>query len=142
MAGGDKLDYPGATSTDTTSLATTKVHLNSVISTPTARYITADIKDFYYGTPLDRFEYLRVRLSLIPPEVVEQYNLRRIAHDGWIYIEVQKGMPGLKQAGKVANDRLAAYLKSMDMHQSREHRHYGVIQQDPRRSLCVSMTSV
>ena len=35
-AGGDKLDYPGPTATDTTSLTTFKVHINSVISTEKA----------------------------------------------------------------------------------------------------------
>ena len=72
-AGGDRLDYPGVTSTDVASLTTTKIHLNSVISTPTAKYMTADIKDFYYGTPLERFEYLRVPLTLVPDEIIDQY---------------------------------------------------------------------
>ena len=109
-AGGDKLEYPGVTSTDTTSLTTAKVHINSVISTDKARYLTADISDFYYGTPLSRYEYLRARLDSIPDEIRRQYNLDSIAHDGWVYIEVRKGMPGLKQAGKVANDRLKNHL--------------------------------
>ena len=65
-AGGDRLEYPGITSTDTTSLTTVKVHLNSVISTPGARYVTSDISNFYYGTPLSRFEYLREQLESIP----------------------------------------------------------------------------
>ena len=46
--GGDKLDYPGPTATDTTSLITFKVHINSVVSIPDARYLTADISNFYY----------------------------------------------------------------------------------------------
>ena len=70
-AGGDKLEYPGVIATDTTSLTTAKIHLNSVISTPNARYITADIKEFYYGTPLSRYEYIRARLYSIPKEIRE-----------------------------------------------------------------------
>ena len=45
--GGDKLDYPGVTSTDTASISTLKFLLNSVISTPLARFLTLDIKNYY-----------------------------------------------------------------------------------------------
>ena len=71
-AGGDRLDYPGITATETVSLITTKVHLNSVISTPHAKYFTIDIKDFYCGTLLTRYEYLRVHLNIFPTEIIEQ----------------------------------------------------------------------
>ena len=110
MAGGNLLECPDITSTDTASLTTTKCLLNSVLSTPNARFATADIKDFYYGTPLQRFEYVRMQLTDIPDEIVNQYKLRAIATNGWIYMEIRKGMPGLKQAGKVANDRLVTHL--------------------------------
>jgi hypothetical protein len=42
-AGGDRLDYPGETSTDTASLDTTKLLINSVLSTPGARMGAIDI---------------------------------------------------------------------------------------------------
>ena len=69
-AGGNKLEYTGVTSTDVASLTTTKIHLNSVVSNPTTKYMTADIKYFYYGPPLERFEYLRVPLMQVPDEIV------------------------------------------------------------------------
>ena len=109
-AGGNRLEYPGVTAIDTVSLTTTKVHLNSVISTKNAKYMTIDIKDYYYGTPLSTYEYLRVHLKFIPEEIIRQYNLKNIAHEEYVYIEVQKGMSGLKQAGKIANDRLTSHL--------------------------------
>ena len=59
-AGGNLLECIDITSTDTASHTTTKCLLNSVISTPDARFRTADIKDFSYGTPLQRFEYVRM----------------------------------------------------------------------------------
>ena len=31
--------------------------------------------------------------------------------DGWVYMQIEKGMQGLKQAGKIANDRLKKHLK-------------------------------
>ena len=110
-AGGDRLEYPGITSTDTVSLCTAKIHINSVISAPNGKYLVADIKDFYYGTPLTRYEYLRMHIKLVPEEIIRQYNLLKIVHNDYVYLEVRKGMPGLKQAGKVANDRLKQHLE-------------------------------
>ena len=52
--GGDRLDFPGATTTHCASLTTTKCLLNSTISTPNAQFMTLDIKDFYYGIAMAR----------------------------------------------------------------------------------------
>ena len=68
-AGREKLDYSVITATDATSLTTAKCHLNSVISTESARYMAVDIQNFYYRTPLLRFKYLRVLLTTIPDEI-------------------------------------------------------------------------
>ena len=53
--GGDRLGLPGATTTHCASLTTTKFLLNSTISTPDARFMTLDIKDFYYVTAMARY---------------------------------------------------------------------------------------
>ena len=47
---------------------------------------------------------------MIPQEIIEQYNLQKLVHNGYVYIEVRKGMPGLKQAGKTANERLKEHF--------------------------------
>ena len=52
------------------------------------------------------FEYMRMKLHDIPDEIINQYNLLALSTDGWVYMQIEKGMPGLKQAGKIANDRL------------------------------------
>ena len=44
--GGNRLDFPGATTTHCAGLTTTKFLLNSTISTPGARFMTLDIKYF------------------------------------------------------------------------------------------------
>jgi hypothetical protein len=41
---------------------------------------------------------------------VEKYNLKALAVDGWVYIEIRKGMYGLKQAGFLANQLLQKLL--------------------------------
>lgn len=112
-AGGDGLEYPGETPTNTTSLTNLKLHLNSTISTPGARFITADISNFYCGTPMTIFEYIRTKRDIIPDEIAQQYNLDAIAVGGWVYLEIRKGMPGLKQAGRIANERLTEHLKKI-----------------------------
>jgi hypothetical protein len=110
-AGGDRLDFPGPTATQCASLVTTKILINSTISTPNARFSAFDIKNFYYGTPMARYEYIKIHISKIPDEFVQEYNLHSLAtSDGWVYMEVRKGMPGLKQAGRIANDRLTIHL--------------------------------
>ena len=46
-------DYPDDVSTETASLETFKMHLNSIVSTPGAQYMTNDISNMYINTPLD-----------------------------------------------------------------------------------------
>jgi len=109
--GGDKIDYPGAVWTDTADTVTAKLLLNSVISTPRARCCILDVKDFYLNNKLLRYEYMKMALKLIPQEIIDEYNLTSIAHDGFIYIQIEKGMYGLPQAGKIANEELQHHLR-------------------------------
>ena len=53
--GGNLIDYPDELTTRTADLTTTKILWNSVISTPEAKYMCADIKSVYLETPLDRY---------------------------------------------------------------------------------------
>ena len=109
--GGDKVEYPFDVSTKTADLTTAKCLLNSVISTPNAKFLTADLKDFYLGTPMTRYEYMRVPLWMLPSAIIEQYNLRPLFHNGYVYVEIRRGMYGLPQAGRIANDQLIAFMK-------------------------------
>jgi hypothetical protein len=49
---------------------------------------------------------MRMLLSRFPEEIVNKYNLQALAVDGCVYIEIRKGMYGLKQAGLLANQLL------------------------------------
>ena len=108
--GGDRIDYAGDVSTKTADLTTVKIHLNSVISTPGAQYMTADIKDFYLNTPMEEYEYMRIPVDIIPESIMDEYDLHSKVHNGCVYVEIRKGMYGLPQAGRLAYDRLAANL--------------------------------
>ena len=70
--GGNRLDYLGLASTNTASLTTLKLLLNSVISALNSRCMTMDIKNYYYGTPMARYEYMRIPMDLIPDEIIKQ----------------------------------------------------------------------
>ena len=69
--GGNRLDFPGATTIHCASLTTTKFLLNSTISTPGARFMTLDIKYFYCGTAMSRYEYMKLALACIPDKIVK-----------------------------------------------------------------------
>ncbi len=110
-AGGDRVDYPGNKTTKTADLTTAKIMFNSVISTPNGRFITIDLKDFYLCSDLHDYEYVRIPVHLLPDSIIELYNLKPLIVNGYVYAEVRKGMYGLPQAGKLANDCLVAFLK-------------------------------
>ena len=80
-----------------------KILWNSVISTYRAKFACCNIKNMYLDTPLDRFEYMKMPINLIPDEVIEFYNLQPHIKNGFIYMEIRKGMYGLPQAGILAN---------------------------------------
>ena len=53
---------------------------------------------------------MKMSLEMNPKEIISQYQIHSLALDGWIFMEIQKGIPGLKQAGRIANDRLWIHL--------------------------------
>jgi hypothetical protein len=108
--GGDILDYSVDVATSTADITTFKIIINSTLSTKEAVMMMMDIKNYYLGTLLPRFEYMKVLLSHFPEEIVQKYNLNALAVDGWVYIEIRKGMYGLKQAGLLASQLLQTRL--------------------------------
>jgi hypothetical protein len=108
--GGDKLDNSGDVGTSTADITIFKILINITLSTEDAAMMMMDIKHFYLGTPLPRFEYMKMLLSRFPEEIIQKYNLNALAIDGWVYIEIRKGMYGLKQAGLLANHLLQTRL--------------------------------
>jgi hypothetical protein len=112
--GGNLVHYPNKVSTPTSDLSTVKLLLNSVISTPGARFATFDLKDFYLGTPMTRKEYMRIPLASISQSIIDQYALTNKAHKGTVLVEISKGMFGLPQAGILAFNQLMNYLANHD----------------------------
>ncbi len=55
---GNLITYDGELSVRTANVNTAKLHWNSVVSTPNARYMCLDTKNFYLTTALEYFEYV------------------------------------------------------------------------------------
>jgi hypothetical protein len=64
-------------------------------------------------------------LSRFPDKIVNKYNLNALAVDGWVYIEIRKGMYGLKQAGLLASQLLQTRLAPFGYYPAR-HTWYSV----------------
>ena len=58
------------------------------------------------------YEYMWIPLSLIPDDIFSRYDLRKLSKDGWVYMKIRKGMPGLNQAGGIANERLTKLIQN------------------------------
>eukprot|EP00804_Cyclotella_cryptica_P007736 CCRYP_001353-RA/>CCRYP_001353-RA protein AED:0.15 eAED:0.15 QI:0/0/0/1/0.2/0.16/6/0/947 len=111
--GGNLIHYPDDVGTPTADLLLIKIFLNSVISTPGARFATADLSNFYLCTPMPRPEFGRVKLSDIPEEIIEEYKLRELAtKDEWVYFRADKTHYGLPQAGSLSHDLLEKRLNA------------------------------
>lgn len=73
--------------------------------------MTTNIKNFYLNMPLNHFEYMCLALDILPEEIIIQYNLCNIIYqDGYIFLELWKGMYGLPQVGILANKCLTTHL--------------------------------
>ena len=78
-----------------------------MVSTPGAKFTTIDINNFYLDTHMERFEYMRLKLSDLSDDVIKQYNISaKVPKNGYIYIKVRKGMYGLLKAGILAQELL------------------------------------
>ena len=66
-AGGNLIEYPGELTTRPADLTTSKLLWNSVISTKDTRFMGIDTRNFYLGTAMKRFEYMKMPIKLFPP---------------------------------------------------------------------------
>ena len=52
---------------------------------------------------MKRYEYVKLHLRGFPDEIIQEYRLtEKATNDGYVYVEVRKGMYGLPQAGSLA----------------------------------------
>jgi hypothetical protein len=73
--------------------------------------MSLDIKNFYLNMPMSRYKYVCIRIDDVPEEIIKQYNLHeKIDSEGYVYIELRKGMYGLLQARTLAQKLLEERL--------------------------------
>ena len=54
-----------------------------------------DLKDFYLNTPMERPEYVRLRYTHFPDDVIEHYKLKdKVDSKGYLYVKAVRGMYG------------------------------------------------
>ena len=73
--GGNLIDFTGNLSAPTASFTTSKCVFKSVVSTPGARCLLANITHFYLNNILPDPELMRITLKIIPQEIIDAYNL-------------------------------------------------------------------
>jgi hypothetical protein len=91
--GGNLIEYAGNVSTPTADIATAKVVMYSVLSTPAATFSCFDIPNFYLNMPIKHYEY-NMRIPIIwpiPIGIMDQYALAPLVHNGFVLVEIQKG---------------------------------------------------
>ena len=109
---GNLIDYPGNLSMKVADMTMFKILVNSTISTPGAKWLSLDVKNYYLGTPMDNYEYMIIPINQIPQEIIDHYNLHNIVHHGKVYVEIRRSMYGLPQAGILAEQQLICFLGS------------------------------
>jgi hypothetical protein len=70
-------------------------------------------------------------LSRSPQEIIDKYNVRAMMVDGWVYIEIRKGMYGLKQTAILANQLLKKCLVPFGYYPARHTMGVGCTKCDP-----------
>ena len=121
--GGDKLTYNDDAGAPAANLLETKILVNSTISDANkgARFMSADLKDFFLATPMEGEEYMKVQYKHFPQDIRDRYGLdQKVTPSGHIFIKIKKGMYGLKQAAVLAYEHLKEHLGKHGYHPIRE----------------------
>eukprot|EP00957_Ditylum_brightwellii_P106454 8121130-Ditylum_brightwellii.AAC.1 len=63
-------------------------------------------------------EYGKIKLTDIPQEFMDEYNLYVYEYKAWVFFKVIKGCYGLPQSGRLANDLLCKCLNKAGYHKA------------------------
>jgi hypothetical protein len=82
--GGDRLDFSGDVATSTADITTFNFFINITLSTKYTALMMMGITQYYMGTPLPLYEYIRMLLSRFLDEIIGKYNLKALANNVWV----------------------------------------------------------
>ena len=75
-----------------------------------------DVIFIYLNNPMVKFRYMKMPLKIFTAEIMMEYNISDIVSNGYVYVEIRKGMNGLKEADSIANQRLVKNLAPHGYH--------------------------
>ena len=123
---GQNIKWPGVVGTKTASLDIPKLLLNSILSRKGSKFITFDIKISYLQTPIDRPEYVRIKLADLPQDCINKYNLKYFVNaNGSVYLEILNGVYDLSQSGALEKTLLEKRLTVHGITSVPSHLGYG-----------------
>ena len=100
--------------TESATLETIKIFLNSFLSADQARFIVADIGNMYLNTKLPSPKYMRIHKKLIPEEIISEYDVMKFTDDnGYTYVEIMGAIYGLAQSRYLAHQDLIKNLEDV-----------------------------
>ena len=118
--GGNKVNYDEVCGMPTADAMLVKILFNSTISTEGAWFMTCNNKNFYLNTLLDCPEYVRIKIDNISHEIINEYELQSIVcKNGYVYLQVNKGLNRLKQQDLLAQQLLEKQLQEDRYSQSK-----------------------
>jgi hypothetical protein len=85
--GGNHICFPGDVGTNTALLELVKLLLNNALSWKRAWFSSINLKNFYLDMPMPDPEYVRIKISDILAEFIEEYHPTGKDWDDWIYFE-------------------------------------------------------
>ena len=114
VVGGDKLEFYSDSSPPATGLTETKLLLNCITSNANkgANFASMDLKDMFLHNVMEEPEYMKVNYKYFTHEIRKIYNLDELVHSNdYVYINIQEGMYGLKQAAILVYNEVSTLLK-------------------------------
>ena len=52
--------------------------------------VLSNFKDFYLGTLMDRYEYIRIPIHMISNDIIALCKLHGLIHNGCVYVEIRE----------------------------------------------------
>ena len=110
-AGGYRFECPYKVVSPDILMPNAKLHINSTISDSQLRahYLGINISNLYLGTNMPYHQYMQVHPSKIPKEIWDEYDIN-ISPNGFVYLNICKGVYGLKEAGVLLFNKLVKAL--------------------------------
>ena len=85
-------------------------------------FFCADIKYYFLNNPKSHYKYVKIHLRWFPQYIIGQYNIMDLVDkDGFVYVDIRKGMYGLNKSAPINFDGLVKLLKPHGYHPLRSN---------------------